>query len=113
MKPERWLSVAALCLMSLLPVSEMAARLLHVPGVPGSSVFVRYLTLWIAFLGAALAAGSGRLLSLSANTFLPERWTAPARVFVSAAGGAVTMGLACAALLFVRAEWQGGGILAA
>jgi tripartite ATP-independent transporter DctM subunit len=113
MKVERWLTVTALCLMSLLPVSEMAARLVHVHGVPGSTVFVQHLTLWIAFLGAALAAGSGRLLSLSANTFLPERWKAPARVFVSAAGAAVTVSLAYAALLFVRAEWQGGGILAA
>ena len=113
MKAERWLTVAALCLMSLLPLSEMTARLLHVPGVPGATVFVQHLTLWIAFLGAALAAGSGRLLSLSANTFLPARWTAPARVFVCAVGGAVTVGLACASLQLVRAEWDGGGILAA
>jgi tripartite ATP-independent transporter DctM subunit len=113
MKTERWLTVAALCLMSLLPVSEMAARLVHLPGIPGSTVFVQNLTLWVAFLGATLAAASGRLLSLSANTFLPERWTAPVRVFVSAVGGAVTMGLAYAALELVRAEWQGGGILAA
>jgi len=110
---ERWLAVAALAAMSILPITEMAARQFHTPGVAGSTVFVQHLTLWIAFVGAALAASSDRLLALSANTFLPERWVAPVRVFACATGAAVALALAWASLEFVRAEREGGGILAA
>ncbi len=109
---ERWLAVVALSLMSLLPVTEVLARQFHTPSVPGSTVFVQHLTLWIAFIGAALAAGTDRLLALSANTFLPARWLPRARVFVSAVGGAVAVALAWASFEFMMAEREGGGILA-
>ena len=109
---ERALAVAALSLMSLLPVAEMTARQLGLPSVVGSTVFVQHLTLWVAFLGAGLAACSGRLLSLSANTFLSEKWTPRVAVFTSAVSAAITMGLAWASLQFVLAEREGGLILA-
>ena len=110
---ERWLAVVALALMSLLPISEILARHFPVPGIPGSTVFVQHLTLWIAFIGAALAAGTNRLLSLSANTFLPERWAPPVRIFVAMVGTAISAALAWASYEFVIAEREGGGILAA
>jgi TRAP-type C4-dicarboxylate transport system permease large subunit/TRAP-type C4-dicarboxylate transport system permease small subunit len=50
------LAVAALAAMVALPLIEAAARKLIGVGIPGSSVFVQHLTLWVAFLGAALAA---------------------------------------------------------
>jgi tripartite ATP-independent transporter DctM subunit len=106
-------AAAALSAMSLLPITEMISRQWKVPGIPGSTVFVQQLTLWIAFLGAVLAARSDRLMALSANTFLPERWIGPARVFVSAVGGAIAMCLAWAGAQFVNAERLGGGKLAA
>ena len=109
---ERALAVAALSLMSLLPVAEMTARQLGLPSVIGSTVFVQHLTLWVAFLGAGLAACSGRLLSLSANTFLSEKWTPRVAVFTSAVSAAITMCLAWASLQFVLAEREGGLILA-
>jgi tripartite ATP-independent transporter DctM subunit len=109
---ERALAVAALSLMSLLPVAEMTARQLGLPSVIGSTVFVQHLTLWVAFLGAGLAACSGRLLSLSANTFLSEKWTPRVAVFTSAVSAAIAMCLAWASLQFVLAEREGGLILA-
>ncbi len=111
MKIERWLAIAALSLLSLLPALEMGLRHLGVGGLPGAAALTQHLTLWVAFLGAALAAGSDRLLSLSANTFLSERSARPVRVFTSAVTAAVALCLAWASLQFVLAERQGGALL--
>jgi tripartite ATP-independent transporter DctM subunit len=110
---ERLVPAVAVTLMSLLPITEMVSRQWKLPGVPGSTVVVQHLTLWIAFIGAALAARSDRLLALSANTFLPQRWAGSVRIFVSAVGAAIAMCLAWAGALFVNAERLGGGELAA
>jgi tripartite ATP-independent transporter DctM subunit len=109
---EKAVAVAAMSLMALLPVAELLARYTGFSGVPGSTVFVQHLTLWVAFLGAALAAGSGRLLALSANTFLPEKWAAPVRVAVSGLTAAIATGLCWASCQFVVSQRDGGGILA-
>ncbi len=83
--------------MVALPLLEAAGRRLFGVGVPGSGPFVQHLTLWVAFLGAALAAREGKLLSLATGELLPEgrvkRWAA----IVSATGGAA------AAMLLFRA----------
>ncbi|MGD0015388.1 MAG: TRAP transporter large permease subunit [Bryobacteraceae bacterium] len=105
------LSIVALSVMSLLPFTEMVARQFGVRGVPGSTVFVQHLTLWVAFLGAALAARDDRLLALSANTFLPERWAPPVRLFTSAVGAAISLALAIASWNFVMAEREGATML--
>ena len=112
MKILRVCAVLALVLMSLLPVGEMVARLFGLSGIPGAIVFVQHLTLFVAFLGAALAASSDRLLSMSANTLLPASWLPRARVFVFAVAAAVTVSLAWAGIQFVLAEREGGAGLA-
>jgi len=99
-------------LMALLPVAELAARYTGLNGVPGETVFVQHLTLWVAFLGAALAASSDRLLALSANTFLPEKWAAPVRVLGSGLTAAIAAGLCWASYEFVLSQRDGGEILA-
>ena len=109
---ERGLAIAAMSLMALLPVAELLSRYLGFSGVPGSTVFVQHLTLWVAFLGAALAASSGRLLSLSANTFLPEKWAAPVRVAGSGLTAAIAAGLCWASCQFVLSQREAGTILA-
>src|ERR1017187_10043107 len=102
----------ALSLMALLPITEMVSRQWRLPGIPGSTVIVQHLTLWIAFIGAALAARSDRLLALSANTFLPPRWAGVVRIFVAAVGAAIALCLAWASALFVNAERLEAGNLA-
>jgi len=109
---EKAVAVAALSLMALLPVAELAARYTGLNGVPGSTVFVQHLTLWVAFLGAALAASSDRLLALSANTFLPEKWAAPVRVLSSGLTAAIAAGLCWASYQFVLSQRIGGEIVA-
>jgi C4-dicarboxylate transporter, DctM subunit len=109
---EKALAIGAISAMSLLPVVEMVARLLGLSGIPGSVVFVQQLTLWVAFLGAALAATGDRLLSLSANTFLPEKWTLPTRVFGCGLTAAIAASLCWASWQFVVSERTGGKMLA-
>ncbi|HUB77349.1 MAG TPA: TRAP transporter large permease subunit [Bryobacteraceae bacterium] len=109
---ENGVAIAAMSLMALLPVAELTARNIGLSGVPGSTVFVQHLTLWVAFLGAALAAASDRLLALSANTFLPEKWAAPVRVATSGITAAIAAGLAWASYQFVLSQKEGGEILA-
>jgi C4-dicarboxylate transporter DctM subunit len=109
---EKGIAIAAMSLMALLPVAELLARYCGLNGVPGSTVFVQHLTLWVAFLGAALAAASDRLLSISANTFLPEKWAAPVRVAGSGLTAAIAVGLGFASYQFVLSQREGGAILA-
>jgi C4-dicarboxylate transporter DctM subunit len=110
---ERTVAAVALTLMALLPISEMISRQWRLPAVPGSTIFVQHLTLWVAFIGAALAARSDRLLAISANTFLPEPWLGRARLFVSVVGAATAVCLVWASARFVYAEMRDGGTLAA
>ena len=72
-KLENTLSIALLAAMSLLPLIEIAGRTILGQGIPGSIPLVEHLTLWIAFLGAARAARSDRLLALSTARSLPDR----------------------------------------
>jgi len=111
-RAEAALAAAALGLMTLLPLAEILARKLVGRGLPGSAPVVQHLTLCVAFLGAALAARSDRLLALSTAGFLPQGWRGPVRVFVAALTVAVTGALTWAALEVVRAERQAGTILA-
>ncbi len=62
---EDVLSLTAFLAMAALPCIEIFARLIKQPGIPGSSVIVQHLTLWIMFLGAILAARENKLLSLT------------------------------------------------
>ncbi|MGA2214680.1 MAG: TRAP transporter small permease subunit, partial [Bryobacteraceae bacterium] len=101
-------SIAALSLMTVLPVIEMIARQFRWSGIPGSAVVVQQLTLWIGMLGGMLASRSGRLLGLSSSSFLPESWIAPAKIFWSAALAAVCTCLAYASWVFVRSERESG-----
>ena len=109
---EKAVAVAAISLMAILPVSELISRYVGLSGVPGSSVFVQHLTLWVAFLGAALAAASDRLLSISANTFLPEKWAAPVRVLGCGMTAAIAAGLGWASYQFVESQQQSGAVVA-
>ena len=61
---ENAFSIAVLAAMSMIPLLEIAGRELIGRGIPGSIPLVQHLTLWIAFLGAGLAARSNTLLAL-------------------------------------------------
>ncbi len=101
---ENSLSIAVLLAMSAIPLLEVAGLRLFGRGIPGSIPLVQHLTLWIAFLGAALAARSDSLLALSTTEFLPDHWSGPVRIFTSAIGVAVAAVLAFGSALLVQIE---------
>ncbi|MDH3254487.1 MAG: TRAP transporter small permease, partial [Acidobacteriota bacterium] len=99
--------------MMLLPLAEAAGRALFSRGVPGSGSFVQNLTLWVAFLGAALAAREGKLLSLATGELLPGgRLGTVARVFSAGVGAGASVLLARASLDLIVVEKQAGSVLA-
>jgi C4-dicarboxylate transporter DctM subunit len=61
-----------LAAMVLLPVAEIVARRFFDTDVPGASVYIQHLTLWVGFLGAVLASVGHRHLALSTTNFLSE-----------------------------------------
>ena len=100
--------------MALLPLAEAVSRFLLGRGIPGSGPFVQHLTLWVAFLGAALAAREGKLLGLSTGQFLPEgKWRELAQV-ISGTVGALAAALLCrAAVDLIVVERSAGTEVAA
>ena len=94
--------LASLCLlvMVLLPLAEIVFRRAFARGIPASGPIVQHLTLWVGFLGAAIAARDGKLLALATGTFIPQGiWRRSADVLAAAFG-------ACAATLLAWGGWQ-------
>ncbi|MGA6993920.1 MAG: TRAP transporter large permease subunit [Candidatus Deferrimicrobiaceae bacterium] len=108
-RAENAVSIAILCAMALLPILEIVGRRLWRTGVPGSTMLVQHGTLWIGFLGGAIAARDGRLLSIGAVTGLfPEVFRKPASVFSASVSASVSLLLAYAGVTLVRIEWADG-----
>jgi C4-dicarboxylate transporter DctM subunit len=80
----------ALLVMVVLPLAEIVSRRVFARGIPGSGPIVQHLTLWVGFLGAAIATG----------TFIP-RGTPRRTADVLAAGFG-----AMAASLLAWGGWQ-------
>jgi tripartite ATP-independent transporter DctM subunit len=99
--------------MGLLPLAEGAGRYFLGVGIPGAGPFVQHLTLWVGFLGAAIAAREERLLAMATTQFLPERWRGSAKVLAAAVGAAVSALLCRASIDLLLIERQAGGEIAA
>jgi tripartite ATP-independent transporter DctM subunit len=95
--------------MAILPLAEAGLRAVFGVGIPGSLPFVQHLTLWVTFLGAALATREDKLLTLATGEFLPEgRWRDGAKIGANTIAAAITALLARAALDLVVVEQQAG-----
>jgi len=111
---ENAVSIAILCAMAVLPLLEIVGRRLWRTGVPGSAMFVQHGTLWIAFLGAAIAAREGNLLVLGAAAdLLPARFRTSMRLYSCAVAAAVAALLCVAGVGLVQLEREGGSRLLA
>jgi C4-dicarboxylate transporter DctM subunit len=111
---EELVANLALAAMVLLPLAEIAVRPFLSGGVPGSISFVQHLTLWVGFLGAALAAREGKLIALATATFIPQGPVRHAtQVFAALVGSTVSTILATAAYQLVLFDKADGTILAA
>ncbi len=106
-------SVGALVLMAAIPITEALIRPVYPTGIPGSFMWVQHLTLWVAFLGAAVASRRGELLSLSAGpSMVSEVWRPRLLSLSGAVGVVVSVTLSYASVVLTRAEWEGGRELA-
>ncbi len=94
--------------MTLLPLLEVLVRRVYPSGISGSAIWVQHLALWLGFLGAAIAARRGELLSL---TIPGERWKRGG-IFAAGVGFAVCLVLVHGSLDLVAVEREGGRVLA-
>ena len=105
---ENALAIAVLTVMALLPLAEIVGRRWLGGGIPGSFPIVQHLTLWITFVGAALAARSDRLLALSTTTFFSEVWSRRIRIVTSGLAAGITAALISASFDLVRVDYEFG-----
>ena len=111
---EELIANLALAAMVLLPLAEIVVRLVLSGGIPGSISFVQHLTLWVGFLGAALAAREGKLIALATASFIKAGRTRQAtEVFAALVGSAVSTVLATAAYQLVLLDKEDGTLIAA
>ncbi len=111
---EDGVAALALAAMVVLPLAEILARRLFGVGLPGSGPFVQHLTLWVGFLGAAIAAREGKLLCLATGAVVPQgRPRQIAGVFSAAVAACMATILACGAVQLVTTERETGTIIAA
>ena len=111
---ESGLAGLCLALMAILPLAEAGLRAVFGVGIPGSLPFVQHLTLWVTFLGAALATREDKLLTLATGEFLPKgRWRVAARIGANTIAAAITALLARAAVDLVVIERGAGTEVAA
>ena len=100
--------------MVCLPLTEIVSRVFLDGGVPGAISFTQHLTLWVGFLGAALAATEGKLLALATGELIPK---GRFRNFAKAASSAVAAGVSAmlfwASVQMVRLDKEAGLELAA
>jgi tripartite ATP-independent transporter DctM subunit len=103
---DAWLAAAALVLMLVLPVAEIAVRPLWGRGIENAPVLVQHLGLVLAMFGAVMAARSGELTSLgsSLSTLGSDRQRRAIRAWVDAASAAVCGMLVLASWRFVDSE---------
>lgn len=100
------LVVGLLCLVLIaVPAAETLARRFLGRDIPGASVVAQNLTLWVGFLGALLAAGTGRHLALSTAEVLPQGWPRrSAAILTRAVSAAASALLAWASWKLVAAD---------
>jgi C4-dicarboxylate transporter DctM subunit len=95
--------------MVVLPLAEILTRGLFQSGIRGSGPLVQHLTLWVCFLGAAIAARQGKLLSFATGMLMPEsKLRERALLFSSVMAAAISMLLFQAGVELVAVERAAG-----
>lgn len=109
---EAWSVILIILLMMVLPILEMASRWILHRGIPGSLLYTQVLTLWVGFLGALLAAASGKHLRLATGEMIANahfhRWSA---IYAGALSTGVCLLFAYASIEIVRMDMDLGRAL--
>jgi C4-dicarboxylate transporter, DctQ subunit len=106
---EKALMVLFLGLMIVAAFAQIALRNFGGVGLPGSESLVRYLVLWVGFIGASLAAREGRHITIEVIKLRPS---AGGRRYLAAVSQLCAVGVCTvmtwAAVKFVRDDAQIG-----
>lgn len=98
-------TVAVMSVMVVLPVLEATLRKFFSLTLPGAAEYVRHGTLWVAFIGAALAAREGVHLKMASGDFIKkEPFKTILFVFQSSLAVAVSAGFVIACFELISAE---------
>ncbi len=109
---ETVLLISLLTFMISLAFLEVILRNLFSYGIVWGDIFLRYLVIWIALLGASLATREGRHINIDIiSRYLSWRWKTLTEVVVNIVSATVCIFLSVAAWKFITDEWQSGGIL--
>jgi C4-dicarboxylate transporter DctM subunit len=104
-RTEDSLATLAFAGIMILPLAEIAVRLIWSEGIRGAAPFAQNLTVWVGLLGAAIAAREGKLLTLATGEFLPKgRITAIAHVIAAITGSAIATMFAMGGIALVTTE---------
>src|SRR5256714_9233402 len=103
-RAERWLLVAIVLAMVLLPTLEAVLRRAVGGGLPDAIPYTTHLTLWVGFVGAMLATATERHLALSTVDLLPPRLRTAARSYGHLVAALVMAVLAYASVKMIVAD---------
>jgi len=101
-----------LAAIALLPVANLISREFLGGGIPGAISAVQHLTLWITFVGAAIAARSNRLLALATTEFMTGQWQRRVKSLTTFLAVAVASTLTFASIQLVRVDVEYGDTIA-
>lgn len=99
---------AGLCLVAILLLSlgEIIARNALHTGIPGATILIQYLVLWLSFLGAVLAVKDRHIKIDVANLLLNAAWRGRLQVPIYFFSAFICAILTWAATRFWLSEWQ-------
>ena len=112
-RAEEILLAVSLSAMVLLVLIQIILRNFFSVGIMGGAEMVRHLVLWVAFLGAGLAARDGKHIRIEiARHILPARLRRIFEVLTCIFSVCVCSILVYASIIFVGVDYRGGGIIA-
>lgn len=104
---ETALAGLSLLLLVALTLAQIVARNLFETGLPAADALTRHLVLYVAFLGAALAAQAQRHIRIDVvSAWLSDAWLDRLHRPLNVLAGAVCVLLTHAAVRFWLDEWQ-------
>lgn len=102
---ESTLAISGLVLMLGLSLAEIILRNLFHASIPGADILIRYLVLWVSFIGAVVAVRERHIKVEIISIWLPEIWRRrlerPIFLFSAVVCAVITL----AAVRFWHQEW--------
>lgn len=98
--------------MVLIVLIQIFLRNFFHSGIAGGDSIVRHLVLWLAFLGAGLAARNGAHVRIDvASRIVPKKWERVVKITVDIFSIVVCSILVFASYKFVSVEYEGQGVI--